>query len=213
MTVIPQVDLRGKFGPARNQGARPTCLAFATSDTHAEARGVPFEELSAEYIFYRAAQKCQVFNPHTGVTLDNVLTVLEHDGQPLESRWPYLAQLPADLTLYQPPIDYGDLYQRGTVVAPADAIKQSLDHEHSVLVVMTITDDFHHARTGQVIRISSTSQIVGVHAIVIVGYGEDNNESVYLIRNSWGTKWCEAGHAWLGETYLMPLLHSVVVMK
>ena len=29
------VDLRGNFGPARDQNPRPTCMAFAASDAHA----------------------------------------------------------------------------------------------------------------------------------------------------------------------------------
>jgi hypothetical protein len=54
MSVITAaVDLRSLFGTARNQGSRPTCLAFAASDTHAALRSgwVP---LSCEYAFYQA---------------------------------------------------------------------------------------------------------------------------------------------------------------
>ena len=32
MTVDVECDLRFRFGPARDQGSRPTCLAFAASD-------------------------------------------------------------------------------------------------------------------------------------------------------------------------------------
>lgn len=54
--IIVLVDLRASFGPARNQGARPTCLAFAASDTHAAVREgwVP---LSCEYAFYQAQRR------------------------------------------------------------------------------------------------------------------------------------------------------------
>ncbi len=38
MTPVVQQDLRFRFGTARDQGARPTCLAFAASDTHAALR-------------------------------------------------------------------------------------------------------------------------------------------------------------------------------
>ena len=33
--ITVSVDLRALFGPARDQGPRPTCLAFAASDAHA----------------------------------------------------------------------------------------------------------------------------------------------------------------------------------
>jgi hypothetical protein len=57
MSVITAaVDLRSLFGTARNQGSRPTCLAFAASDTHAALRSgwVP---LSCEYAFYQAQRR------------------------------------------------------------------------------------------------------------------------------------------------------------
>ncbi len=39
MSVITaSVDMRSLFGPSRNQGPRPTCMAFAASDTHAALR-------------------------------------------------------------------------------------------------------------------------------------------------------------------------------
>ena len=48
-------DLRHLFGDVRDQGDRPTCLAFATSDAHAGVRPgwVP---LSCEYVFYHAVK-------------------------------------------------------------------------------------------------------------------------------------------------------------
>ena len=32
ISITAAVDLRSLFGPARNQGSRPTCMAFAASD-------------------------------------------------------------------------------------------------------------------------------------------------------------------------------------
>jgi hypothetical protein len=212
MSVLPVVDLRPKFGPARYQGSRPTCLAFAISDAHAQVRGLPYEELSAEFIFYHAARRYAVFNPHVGITVDNGLIALKNDGQPLESGWPYLPRIPLDLNSYEPPADSGYVYRRDATFSAHSDIRTTLDTGRSVLAVMTITTDFHYALPGQVIRSNSNSQFAGYHAVLVVGYGHENNDIVYLIRNSWGTKWCEAGYAWLAEDYLMKRLHSVVVM-
>src|SRR5436305_462757 len=49
-------DLRGRFGSARDQEARQTCLAFAMSDAHAAAIGGMWSPLSCEYLFYHAKQ-------------------------------------------------------------------------------------------------------------------------------------------------------------
>lgn len=95
-------DLRGRFGPARDQGARETCLAFATSDAHAAARGDPWTPLSCEYLFYCAKQR-DTTPAHLGTTLRATRAALEHDGQPPETARPYLHALPADLAKWKPP--------------------------------------------------------------------------------------------------------------
>eukprot|EP01006_Ploeotia_vitrea_P031905 TRINITY_DN64193_c0_g2_i1.p1 TRINITY_DN64193_c0_g2~~TRINITY_DN64193_c0_g2_i1.p1 ORF type:complete len:375 (+),score=16.01 TRINITY_DN64193_c0_g2_i1:36-1160(+) len=38
------------------------------------------------------------------------------------------------------------------------------------------------------------------HAVVLVGYGEDNGENYWLIRNSWSASWGEAGYIRLKRT-------------
>src|SRR5437763_1158844 len=105
-------DLRGLFGAARNQGRRPTCMAFASSDAHASLRKMPFEELSAEYAFFHAARRKAVFSLTEGVSMQNMLDAIREDGQPLEIDWPYLEQLPSDLSRYNPPSPVGAVYRR-----------------------------------------------------------------------------------------------------
>jgi len=80
------VDLRALFGPARNQGARPTCLAFAASDAHAALR-VGWAPLSCEYAFYQAQRRAS--RPaSSGALLSSMLETLQKDGQPEEHGWP-----------------------------------------------------------------------------------------------------------------------------
>src|SRR5580692_6695697 len=101
MTVQIKKDLRHLFGPVRDQGQRPTCLAFAASDTHAAVRDA-WEPLSCEYAFFQAQNRAGR-GAHDGATLTSMLEVLRHDGQPYESGWPYLVTLPADQTQWHPP--------------------------------------------------------------------------------------------------------------
>lgn len=54
--IVAIKDLRSAFGPGRNQGARPTCLAFAASDTHAALRA-DWSPLSCEFAFYHAQRR------------------------------------------------------------------------------------------------------------------------------------------------------------
>ena len=95
-------DLRGQFGPARDQGGRETCLAFAMSDAHAAARGAPWSPLCSESLFYRAKQRDKT-PPQVGTTISAIRAALEQDGQPVETAWPYLKKLPNDLAKWKPP--------------------------------------------------------------------------------------------------------------
>ena len=54
--VAVKCDLGFLFGTARDQGDRPTCLAFAASDAHAALRA-GWEPLSCEYAFYQAQRR------------------------------------------------------------------------------------------------------------------------------------------------------------
>jgi len=54
VSITVSVDLRPQFGPVRDQGDRPTCLAFAASDAHAGLRD-PWEPLSLSTYYPPAA--------------------------------------------------------------------------------------------------------------------------------------------------------------
>lgn len=105
--ITISVDLRASFGAARNQGSRPTCLAFAASDAHAALREgwVP---LSCEYAFFQA-QRHAGRMPSTGALLSSMLEALRKNGQPQESGWPYLSATPADPASWLPPREIGTL--------------------------------------------------------------------------------------------------------
>ena len=87
--ITVETDLRPLFGPVRDQGSRPTCLAFAASDAHAGLRP-DWVELSCEYAFYHA-QKLTGRSSQVGATLPSILDTLRNQGQPAEQDWPYLA--------------------------------------------------------------------------------------------------------------------------
>ena len=128
MSLVISCDLRPAFGPVRDQGSRPTCVAFAVSDTHAVARGA-FAALSVEHLYYYAVQRTPGAHPNDGVSLPTILEALRLDGQAAEAGWPYLNSLPVDLTSWSPPATATPVFKRDSmaVALVIDAIMKQLD--------------------------------------------------------------------------------------
>src|ERR1051325_3105506 len=117
MSVDLRSDLRAKFGPARDQGQRPTCSAFAASDAHAGLRP-GWNPLSAEWAYYHAVRR-DGGTPDEGATMRNMLKALELDGQPSEDGWPYITDPITDVTTWKPPPGVTPLFRRDGNFVPA----------------------------------------------------------------------------------------------
>src|SRR4051812_37077844 len=106
-------DLRSAFGPARNQGDRPTCLAFAMSDAHSAVRG-DLKFMSPEHLYFHAVKRSAGCHPDDGVALQEACEALKQDGQSIEAGWPYLGAIPSNPALWVPPATAAPVFRRGT---------------------------------------------------------------------------------------------------
>lgn len=212
--VTVSVDLRTSFGLARDQGARPTCLAFAASDTHAALRA-GWTPLSCEYAFYHAQRRaCRP--PDTGAFLSYMLETLREDGQPEESGWPYLAATPADAGSWVPPSDVGQLYGRtgGPASHSIDRVIEKLDQGRPLIVLLMLSRAFY-LRNPQGIVDAGPDELPEPdrrHAVVAVGHGLVDEQRAILVRNSWGANWGDAGHGWLTERFLGPRIYAAATL-
>src|SRR3989442_11222287 len=86
----PQNGLRSLMPPVRDQGARPTCVAFAVSAAHELSRtggSVVFEDLSEEALYWGCKQHDRRTTP--GTSFSSAHAALVQWGQPAEEVWPY----------------------------------------------------------------------------------------------------------------------------
>ena len=171
-TITVCKDLRGRFGPARDQEGRETCLAFATSDAHAAAIGEPWSPLSCEYLFYQAKQRDKT-SVHHGATVPAIRVALEHDGPPAETGWTFVGQLPTDLKVWKQPTEVGTLFRRGSNLSGKafDEIWNAVESDQPVLVGMTISDAFYMPGLDGVINSIEQQDPTRKHAVVVVATG------------------------------------------
>lgn len=188
-------DLRGAFGPVRDQGRRPTCLVFALSSAHEHGRD-QIDPLSPEALF-TAAKKRDGLTPAAGTTLSAALVAVEEDGQCDETAWPYgeAAAVDATATYYR---------ARAASRVRDDLVNAShtaLDDGEATLLVLRVTDGwFSVGSDGLIPSPTSNDRLEGNHAVVAVGY--DDSREHLVVRNSWGSEWGDGGHGWLPYDYV-----------
>lgn len=210
MGISILVDLRGRFGPVRNQGGRPTCIAFAASDTHSFARGSA-DYLSVEYAFYHAVRRQKPADPTQGVSMPTILDAISADGQPPEDVWPYLPVLPTPISSWAPPDNAAPIFRHGLVAkgATTSTIIAALDGGQPTLLAARISEQFHRPPSDYIVRPVAGDRDTGNHALIAVGHGTSANDTVILVRNSWGERWADQGYIWVTSEYLASRLFGI----
>jgi hypothetical protein len=200
--ILSVVDHSALLGPARHQGQRPTCLAFAVSDVNRHVAPAP-DVLSTEYLYQHAGAISPGWIAGSALRLAPVLAVVDKPGQPLETDFPYLA---ASTTTVAVPVALpsATMYRSGLreITRKSDAIVAELQKGHVVGLIIETTLTMTAPVNG-VVAFSPMIIPNSAHAVIAVGLGSAANGSQYLlVRNSWGVNWGLNGHAWLPIDYI-----------
>lgn len=200
MTIKEEVILAQAKFPARDQGLRPTCIAFALAELNlGAATGV--EVLSPEYAYQGAACLIPAWVPGAGVPLDAALRATS-SGQPVESDFPYQAVEPI-APVPAPPTTL-NLHGGSVVMLHLDieVMCGMLRQRRPVGIGLRLTESFYMPADGLVTFEAAALMPVVLHAVAIVGLGWKDDEAHFLIRNSWGHGWGRDGLAWVSGTYI-----------
>jgi hypothetical protein len=198
--TIEAIDMRSQFPNARDQGARPTCLAFAMSDAHMIAASRP-GLLAPEYLHFHAARRASV-SLNAAVGLTSTRDALENDGQPLENECPYAATREESWT---PPSKFSAIWTRTStplVGKASEILTIALLAKRADVLVLRISRSFHAPDPTLHVVHEDGGKDRRLHAVVIVGMAPVAGTTSFLARNSWGTEWGEDGYAWLPSSYV-----------
>jgi C1A family cysteine protease len=79
-------------------------------------------------------------------------------------------------------------------------IKTALLARHPVVFGTPVWASIQNVGRDGMLPMPDESSSIGGHAMLLVGY--DNDRQVYIVRNSWGTGWGDAGYAYMPFSYI-----------
>jgi hypothetical protein len=200
IVVTSQVDFN--FGPAQDQGRRPTCLAFSLSDLNQFSHSSS-AVFSAEYLYRSAAGTVPQWKPGDGLPIRAGVNAVGAPGQPEIIYCPYEVDEPSETPPSVPVVPaplFGSPIR--TVASPKTSVCAALQNGRPIGLVVRLLTSFYQPVDG---RIAMNGHLVdGLHALVATALGHDvvTKDEFVLVRNSWGASWGIGGCAWLPMAYV-----------
>jgi len=177
--------------PVKNQGSCGSCWAFAVTAA-AESQIM----MATSGLPINLAEQILVSCPSGGGTCSGgspstASTYIRDVGLPLESCFPYTAT--NNLCTNACPNWQDQTYRIigwHSARTAVDDIKNALYAYGPVIATMYVYNDFYYYRSG--VYSYTSGSYVGAHAVLAVGY--DDTLQAFIVKNSWGSGWGEAGY-------------------
>jgi len=213
LTEHTVVDLRasGHMPDPYNQEQLGSCTAnSAAGDMEYTANrlglkigGTP----SRLFIYYNERVMMGTVNEDSGATIRASMKAMHKFGAPPENEWPY------DISKFtqRPPVaDFTDALK--DVVLSYQGVRRaesyivaSLLAKRPVQIGFTVYESFEQdiGNNGLMPWPQTGEQVMGGHAVLVVGIVWINRKGYWIVRNSWGTGWADGGYFYMPLRYLM----------
>jgi cathepsin L len=204
VSALPKnVDWRnaGIVTPVKDQGQCGSCWAFASTavleSAAAKATGLLFE-LSPQQIAMCSPNpdSCGGTGGCQGATAEIAFDyVASSAGMYQEYQIPYSAYSGKNAACATTPTGVPKVSISGYVQLPANNYTALMNAIATVGPVAVSVDASWGGYESGIFKGCSTDKNVDIdHAVTLVGYGEDNGEKYWLVRNSWSPSWGEKGY-------------------
>jgi KDEL-tailed cysteine endopeptidase len=187
---------KGIVNPVRDQGQCGSCWAFATTanaeSAWAQSTG-KLLDFSEEYLV-DCAQGVGYYNMGcNGGNPDSAFKYMIANGQCAESSYPYVAgttKTAGSCHSCSSVAKFSACYD----VTPNDqvALKGAVAKQPVAIAIEADTRYFQ-SYSGGILTSTSCGQNLD-HAVIAIGFGEENGIKYWTVRNSWGTSWGEQGY-------------------
>ena len=202
------VDLRPQCPPVYDQGQLGSCTANAIAaalELDRMKQKLPVFIPSRLFIYYNERAMEGSVNEDSGASLRDGIKSVNSLGVCDEAIWPYdiyeFAVKPPASAYTAAKLDRALAYRR--ITQTTAQLEAALAAGYPVVFGFTVYESFESdevAKTGIVPMPTAGEQVLGGHAVVLVGY--DSSTKRFLVRNSWGSDWGLQGYCSFPFQYL-----------
>ncbi len=201
-------DLRSAMPAVVDQGNLGSCTAnaiaaaFQYDQIKQKIAAFPASRL---FVYYNERLLEGTVNYDSGAYIRDGIKTLNTYGVCAETAWPYVVsqyRTKPNTAAYTAAKLHTALSYYAVPVTTAD-IKSAVAAGFPVTIGFTVYSSFMSAataNTGVMTLPTKYEQVLGGHAVLIVGY--DDVKQRFIVRNSWGTNWGDKGYFYMPYAYV-----------
>ena len=214
LTLLSHADLRPGCPPVVDQGNLGSCTANAIAgafDYERKRQGLTFMAPSRLFVYYGERAIEGTISSDAGASIRDGMKVIAKQGVCPEAEWPYkITKFKTKPTAkcFTDALK-NEALQYLAVTHTLAALKACLAAGFPFVFGFTVYESFESdvvAKTGIVPMPAKGESVLGGHAVLAVGY--DDASGRFIVRNSWGTGWGDAGYFYFPYAYATGTLAS-----